>query len=190
MNLNLIVGPPAVGKMTVGQALAAKTGYKMLHNHLTLEPVRELFDFGTPSFLKLLHHFRCMLVTEAVNNDIDGLIMTFCWGFEKPSDQIFFDELTEIVTSARGEVFFAELRTDFETRLQRNVTENRLHHKPFKRDLVESERQLRSLEIRTFNTSESYPPPYPDRWLTIDNTDIPPGDVADQIITHFGFRIL
>jgi shikimate kinase len=28
MNLILIVGPPAIGKMAVGQALAAKTGYK------------------------------------------------------------------------------------------------------------------------------------------------------------------
>jgi len=33
-----IIGPPAVGKMTVGDAIAARTGYRVFHNHLAIEP--------------------------------------------------------------------------------------------------------------------------------------------------------
>ena len=37
MKLVLIFGPQAVGKMTVGQELAKKTGLKLFHNHMTIE---------------------------------------------------------------------------------------------------------------------------------------------------------
>jgi shikimate kinase len=40
--LVFIVGPPAVGKMTVGYELAAQTGLKLFHNHQTIELVLEL----------------------------------------------------------------------------------------------------------------------------------------------------
>ena len=39
MHFVFVFGPPAVGKMTVGRELAARTGYKLLHNHMTVEPV-------------------------------------------------------------------------------------------------------------------------------------------------------
>ena len=34
--LAMLVGPPAVGKMTVGLALAARTGLRLFHNHHTM----------------------------------------------------------------------------------------------------------------------------------------------------------
>ena len=44
----VIFGPPAVGKMTVGREVARLTGYKLFHNHMTVEPVLEVFEFGSP----------------------------------------------------------------------------------------------------------------------------------------------
>ena len=41
----LIIGPQAVGKMTVGQVLSKITGYKLLYNHMTIELVRLKFDY-------------------------------------------------------------------------------------------------------------------------------------------------
>ncbi len=35
MQLVFLYGPPGVGKLTVGNALSALTGYKLFHNHLT-----------------------------------------------------------------------------------------------------------------------------------------------------------
>ena len=37
MKLVVIFGPPAVGKMTVGQELARRTGLRLLHNHMTIK---------------------------------------------------------------------------------------------------------------------------------------------------------
>jgi hypothetical protein len=43
--LLFVVGPPAVGKMSVGQAIAERTGLRLFHNHISIELA--------PSFLLL-----------------------------------------------------------------------------------------------------------------------------------------
>jgi hypothetical protein len=52
--LVFIVGPPAVGKMTVGYALAARTGLRLFHNHHTIDLVLRFFPYGTPAFGRLV----------------------------------------------------------------------------------------------------------------------------------------
>ncbi len=42
------IGPPAVGKMTKGQELEKLSGYKLFHNHVTIEMVVPFFSYGTP----------------------------------------------------------------------------------------------------------------------------------------------
>ena len=51
--LLLLFGPPAVGKMTVGRAVAATSSFRLFHNHMTIEPLLETFGFGTPPFTTL-----------------------------------------------------------------------------------------------------------------------------------------
>lgn len=41
--LVIILGPHAVGKMTVGQELAKITGLRLFHNHMSIELARKLF---------------------------------------------------------------------------------------------------------------------------------------------------
>ena len=41
--LVIIVGPHAVGKMTVGQELMKQTGLRLFHNHMMIEPVIDIF---------------------------------------------------------------------------------------------------------------------------------------------------
>ena len=43
MDLILIVGSGAVGKMTVGQELMKITDFRLFHNHMMIEPVIEIF---------------------------------------------------------------------------------------------------------------------------------------------------
>ena len=43
VKLVLLVGNGAVGKMTVGQELMKQTGLRLFHNHMTIEPVLEIF---------------------------------------------------------------------------------------------------------------------------------------------------
>ena len=43
MKLLFIIGDAAVGKMTVGQELMKITELRLFHNHMTIEPVIEIF---------------------------------------------------------------------------------------------------------------------------------------------------
>lgn len=58
MKFLIIVGPHAVGKMTVGQELEKITGLKLFHNHMTIELVSPFFSYGTETGKKLVHSFR------------------------------------------------------------------------------------------------------------------------------------
>ena len=43
MKVVFLFGSAAVGKMTVGQELMKLTGLRLFHNHMTIEPVLEIF---------------------------------------------------------------------------------------------------------------------------------------------------
>ncbi len=44
MQLVFLYGPPGVGKYTIGLELAARTGFRLLHNHLTVNLVSAVFE--------------------------------------------------------------------------------------------------------------------------------------------------
>ena len=46
MKLVFLYGPPAVGKFTVAKELAALTGFKLFHNHLTVDVATSIFEHG------------------------------------------------------------------------------------------------------------------------------------------------
>ncbi len=62
--LVMLVGPPAVGKMTVGHELASRTGLRLFHNHHTIDLVLRFFEFGTPPFQRLVGEFRRRMFEE------------------------------------------------------------------------------------------------------------------------------
>ena len=54
MNLIVLIGSGAVGKMTVGQELMKITDYRLFHNHHMIEPVIEsLTERWSKSFGKI-----------------------------------------------------------------------------------------------------------------------------------------
>ena len=81
----MIFGPPSVGKMTVGRAICARSGFRLLHNHALLEPLLEVFDYGTPPFTRLLGEFRRRTIEEAAAAGTD-LVLTFVWGLQLEDD--------------------------------------------------------------------------------------------------------
>jgi replication-associated recombination protein RarA len=48
--LIFLYGPPAVGKLTFATALAERLGFRILHNHVTLDAVAAVREFGTDEF--------------------------------------------------------------------------------------------------------------------------------------------
>ena len=184
MNLIILFGPPAVGKMTVGQELAKLTGYKLLHNHMTIDLVTEFFDFGTPQFGRLVPAFRQMLVAEAAASDLLGLIFTFVWAFDEPNDKLFLDGLRDSATEHGGSTYYAELEAGLDERLVRNRTENRLRHKK-KADFEKTERFMVQAQAQyQMNSGGNFP--YPEQHVKISNTHLGAREAAEQIAKAFG----
>src|SRR5687767_3142913 len=90
--LAFIVGPPAVGKMTVGHALAERTGLKLLHNHHTIDLALRFFPYGTPPCPRLVGEFRRRIFEEVAASDLPGLIFTYVWAFDDPSEAATVEE--------------------------------------------------------------------------------------------------
>lgn len=154
--LLLIIGPPAVGKMTVGRALCAHSDYRLFHNHHTIEPLVEIFGHGTPPFDVLNSEFRRRVMEEAARHGT-RLVFTFVWGVDLVDDATEVRRLIAPYREAGLPVRVAELYADLDTRLARNRTPERLAHKPSKRDLAWSEENVRGLESHRLNTDPDHP---------------------------------
>ena len=185
MNFVLIFGPQAVGKMTVGQELEKITGLKLFHNHMTIELVTPFFSYGTAAGKRLVNLFRQEIFEEVAKSDLDGLIFTYVWAFDQQGDWDYVDKVCNIFESKGGVVYFVELEADLEERLQRNKSPHRLSHKPTKRNLERSEKDLKSsLEKYRLNSKDGEIKR--ENYIKINNTKLSPEEVAEIIVNKFG----
>ncbi|TDL74265.1 shikimate kinase [Rhodococcus qingshengii] len=184
MKFVLIFGPQAVGKMTVGQELAKITGLKLFHNHMTIEMVTPIFDFGTKEGQRLVSLFRKEIFEAAAKSDLEGLIFTYVWAFNHPSDWNYVNEVCKIFESRGGTVYFVELEADLNERLERNKSPHRLEHKPTKRNIEWSENNLKkSLEKYRLNSLEGEITK--EEYIRINNTSMSAEEVAKVIKDKF-----
>ena len=178
-----ILGPPAVGKMTVGQYLAARTGFPLYHNHHVIDHLTPFFEFGSPSFERLATDYRRRFFEEAAQA-CRGIIATWGWWFEEPGEQSAVEHVIEPFLEAGGRVSFAELAAPLDVRLQRNQTENRRAIKQL--DWATNEWFVTSDETHVHNTTGEHPFPWPDCHLRLENAELAPDDAAARIQAHFG----
>ena len=179
MKLLLLFGDMAVGKMTVGQELAKITELRLFHNHMTIEPVLEVFgDYRWDTIERLRHVF---FEDFAVSGNY-GLIFTFMWEFDQQSDWDGVNRIAEIFKRQNADIFFAELDAPQEVRLQRNVTENRLKHKASMRDTDRTSRFLQSNTGRYISYEGEIPF---ENYIKFNNTNLPPETAAKLIKEKF-----
>lgn len=192
MHLVILFGPPAAGKMTVGQEIAARTTYRLFHNHLSIEPFLGVFDYGTPSFLRLRDLVRERVLAEAIEADLPGLIFTFVWALDLPGDAVEVARLVEPFLAGGHRVDFVELTADLDTCLSREGTANRLGHKRSKADVAwatEHNRELHSGYV--FTTARMDPPvDMPGPHLVVDNgAGRSAADTAQEIIERLALPV-
>lgn len=180
-----IIGPSAVGKMTVGSVIAERTGLRLFHNHQTIDLVLPFFPFGSKPFRRLVDQFRTGIFEEVAQSHLPGLIFTYVWAFDQPQDATFVEGLAEIFRSRSSRVLFVELQADLDARLSRNESAFRLAQKPGKRDVVASRRRLLEVQEKHQLHSRDYFAGRSD-YLLIDNTRLTPDAVAAQVIDTFG----
>lgn len=184
MKLVLIIGNAAVGKMTVGQELCKITHLNLFHNHMTIEPVIEVFGEYNGQAIKRL---REVFLDEYAKTDNYGLVFTYLWAFDQISDWEYVNNISELFTKRNGEVYYIELVTTQKERLKRNQTQNRLKNMPSKRNLEESKKNLIDVDNMWRCESKEGEIPF-DHYLKIDNTSLSPEYVAKMVKKHFNFQ--
>ncbi|MFN2515046.1 MAG: shikimate kinase [Pyrinomonadaceae bacterium] len=119
MKLVFIYGAPAVGKLTVARELAELTGFRLFHNHLTVDLVGALFAFGSEPFVLLREQIWLSTFREAAKHNV-SLIFTF--NPEATVSERFIQDAVDVVEKSGGRVIFIEL-TCAQEELERRIEE-------------------------------------------------------------------
>ena len=177
MKLLLLFGDAAVGKMTVGQELMKITDMRLFHNHMTIEPVIEIFGRYDG---RITQRLREVIFEEFAKSDCYGMIFTFMWAFDQQSDCDYINHICDIFKRENAEIYYAELVAPQEIRLQRNSTENRLKNKASKRDIEASNQRLVKNDNEYRLESNDGEITF-ENYIKIDNSDIS-AEAAAKII--------
>ena len=189
MKFVIIFGPPAVGKMTVGYELAKLTGFRLFHNHMTIELILNFFDFSQPPFHRLVGEFRRRIFEEIAASELPGLIFTYVWALDHAADKAFVEESCDLFRAKGGAAYFVELEAEQSERLRRNESEFRLAQKPSKRQVDESRRRLlENDQSHRLNTVGDFF--FEENYMKINNTNLPAVEAARRIVDRFGFSLL
>jgi hypothetical protein len=173
MELLFIYGPAAVGKLTVSRELAKLTGFRLFHNHLTVDAVMAVFDFGSEPFIELREQIWLSVFKESARNNV-SLIFTFAP--ERTVRTSFIQDTIDSVELSGGKVLFIELTCPLEELEQRMENPSRAEFC-----------KLRSLEVFRKIRQEGLHiyPKLPNSGLTIDTSKISSREAAHQICEVF-----
>lgn len=178
MNL-VLIGAQASGKMTIGQEVAKLTRLTLFHNHDSIDFVLKFMPWSkdaTDLITKIRFDF-----FETFAKTRRPMIFTIVIDFGDSKDLALLDTLQSIFEAHDQEVLFVELETSLEERLARNRTENRLKHKPLKRDIDWSEKDiLNTMDYATFNSKVA--PEQLHHYQKINNTNKSAQEVAKEIV--------
>ena len=174
MNLLLIYGPPAVGKLTLAKELAKTTGYKLFHNHHTQDMIYPIFDYRSPVTDKLLRDVRLKVFETAMKNNTD-IIFTFC--FENPQHINFIKEIKRISNKHKANALFIRLYCNFKEQCGRVTSSSRKKY-PAKCHSVEILK--RALKEKNIDSRIDFVGDH----LEIDTTSIPVKKIAEKIRSH------
>jgi hypothetical protein len=173
MNFVLLYGPPGVGKLTVARQLSRRTGFRLFDNHVSIDAVRHVFDFGDEPFWPLNERFRLDIYEAAAKYGV-SLITTLAYVY--PDDTDFVETILKSIESHAGRVALVHLTCQPSVLEGRITSESRLFTS-----------KVKSVEVARIDMEQKdYFTSVPGRdSLRIDNTDLPPETTAQQIAEHY-----
>ena len=174
MKLVLLYGPPAAGKLSVAGHLAALTGFKVFHNHSSIDLAESVFERGTPAFGRVVTGVRRLVFEEAARGGVD---LIFTYVYAHPHDAGEMAWMIRAVEENGGEVELVHLTCTPEALKTRVGEASR-----------GAFRKITSVEVLT-GLLERYDlfSPYAEReGLHFDTTDLPANAVAREISDRLG----
>jgi broad-specificity NMP kinase len=173
VKLVFIYGPPAVGKLTVATELAKLTGFKLFDNHISIDFVKSVFEYGTRRYWKLIDKFRLLMFEEAAKQGVNTI---FTFAYDKATDDPFVKKTIQTISKEGGSVFFVRLFCD-EEELARRV-----NSKGRRKAGKISTKQLLASVLRKHGLADEVPFQIS---LSIDTTRIPAKESAEMISQHY-----
>ena len=112
MKMVFIYGPPAVGKQTVAKELSSLSGFRFFINHQASDPVSAILDFeeNPTLFRSLCNEVKNMILEKAINIELPGLIMTFC--YSRPDSDENLSITMDLLKRKNVDMYFSRLYCD------------------------------------------------------------------------------
>jgi hypothetical protein len=178
MRLIFVWGLPGSGKLTVAKEVAALTGWKVFHNHLTVDLLMAVFPFGSKEFIELREQIWLSVFEAATRNATAGLIFTF--NPENTVRQKFISDTLGVVSRHGGRVEFVEMLCE-EPALEKRLDT------PDRRAFEKLVSVAKFRELRNLGVFAS--PQMPDPQMRVDTSRQSPHEAAVQIVEGLGLPL-
>ncbi|MGP3534419.1 hypothetical protein ACTU3I_06450 [Microbacterium sp. RD1] len=176
MDLVFLHGPAAAGKLTVARHLSELTGIPVFHNHLVVDLLLEVLEFGSPEFVRLRESF--WLDTFATAAEA-GRSLIFTFAPEATVLPGFPERAVSVVSERGGRVRFASLGVSMAEQERRIENDDRRQF-----------RKLASVEtLQRLRSSDDSPVEVPPADILIDTEDASPAEAARIIRDGFGLAV-
>lgn len=177
MDLILIYGSEAVGKLTTAETLAKKTGYKLFHNHLSIDVAKAFFSYGIEAFNELSLEVRMLAFEHAAKADVAGVIFT--WAYSHPDCAPQLEKIEKIINSHGGKLHLVYL----------HCSQAELETRVLKSDRI-ARGKVSTIEHLHLQQKRKNHMAMPGREsLVIDNTGLSAEQTAEVIAGHFGIEV-
>ncbi len=173
MSLVFLYGPPGCGKLTVGRALAELTGLRLFHNHLVVDLLTSVFEFGSVPFVELREQIWLDVFRHTC---AEGGSLVFTFAPERTVQGDFPERVRATVRDAGSRVLFVEL-TCAESELERRLAD------PSRAAFGKLRSAERYRELRAAGSFE-FPPLPAD--LRLDTGSLDPRAAAEAIAARLG----
>jgi hypothetical protein len=174
--LCLIYGPPAVGKLTVAREVAARTSYRLVHNHVSIDPVLSILGWQDDGFFRAVGEVRTVLFDAAAREGV-SIVATFAYA--AGIDDASIARLAGTYTDRGGRACYVRLTAPMEVLLGRVADAGRREHG-----------KITSVEdLRGFLDEYDFTRPIPNTaGPTIDTSLMGPVEAAHIVTQHLEER--